>query len=314
MTFVLIGLGLVLLLAGGEALVRGSVALAVRLGVSPLVIGLTLVGFGTSMPELVTSIQAGLAGSPGIALGNIVGSNIANILLIIGISALLMPITVRRDTLGRDGVLMIGATLLFAAFCYTGSLGMAAGAVLLLALAGYLALVWHQERNVLPDTILAEADSEMAARTQVSLALNLALTLGGIAVLVAGARLLVTGSIDLARDFGISESVIGLTVVAIGTSLPELATSIVAALRRQADVAFGNIVGSNIFNVLGIGGVLALTAPVDVPADMLSLDIPILLLVSVLFIIFAWTGARIVRLEGTALLCGFAALQFLVWA
>ncbi|MCB1473325.1 MAG: calcium/sodium antiporter [Rhodobiaceae bacterium] len=312
MTFAMIVAGLLLLLAGGEALVRGAVALALRLGVSPLMIGLTVVGFGTSMPELVTSIQAGAVGSPGIAIGNIVGSNIANILLILGIAALLAPIAINRGALLRDGAFMIGSALLFAGLCYAGRLGAFAGVTLLASLAGYLLLLWRQERSK-PASELDTQVSEAVAITRGSLAYALALTLGGIAVLVLGARLLVFGSIDLARDLGISETVIGLTVVAIGTSLPELATSVVAAIRKQPDVAFGNIVGSNIFNVLGIAGVLALVTPVDVPAPMLATDIPIMLAVSAALVFVAWTGSRIVRLEGALLLAGFGAHQMLTW-
>ena len=183
---------------------------------------------------------------------------------------------------------------------------------LLASLAGYLLLLWRQERSK-PASELDTQVSEAVAITRGSLAYALALTLGGIAVLVLGARLLVFGSIDLARDLGISETVIGLTVVAIGTSLPELATSVVAAIRKQPDVAFGNIVGSNIFNVLGIAGVLALVTPVDVPAPMLATDIPIMLAVSAALVFVAWTGSRIVRLEGALLLAGFGAHQMLTW-
>ncbi|MFN0264893.1 calcium/sodium antiporter [Tepidamorphus sp. 3E244] len=307
MTILLLAAGLLLLLAGGEALVRGAVSLAVRLNVSPLVIGLTLVGFGTSMPELFTSVQAALAGSPAIAVGNIVGSNIANVLLILGIATLLMPIAVERRALMRDGALLIGATLLFAALCFSGSLGRGAGIALLAGLVLYLGILWHQERGT-----PAQAPQQAAPSTTSPLA-ALLIAAAGLAMIVFGARFLIDGAVMLARAYDISEAVIGLTVVAIGTSLPELATSIVAALRRQPDVAFGNIIGSNIFNLLGIGGVTALIHPLEIPDAMRSVDIPVMVLVTLALLVVAWTGLRIVRVEGALLLAGFAAHQALLW-
>ncbi|MCB1478823.1 MAG: calcium/sodium antiporter [Rhodobiaceae bacterium] len=308
MTFAMIIAGLAFLLAGGEALVHGSVAVATRLGISPLMIGLTLVGFGTSAPELFTSVQAALAGSSGIAVGNIVGSNIANILLILGLVALFMPIATQRTALIRDGALLVGSALLFSALCYAGQLGIMAGTVLLAGLAGYLLLLWTQERHK-PET----SQPETAAPSQDALLPSVAFTIGGIALVMLGARFLVSGAIDLARIWGTPESVIGLTIVAIGTSLPELATSIVAAIRKQPDVAFGNVVGSNIFNVLAIGGTTALVTPLTVPPDMLTFDIPIMIAVSFALVIVAWTGSRIVRLEGAFLLAGFGIHQLLLW-
>ncbi|MCC0049123.1 MAG: calcium/sodium antiporter [Rhodobiaceae bacterium] len=308
MTFAMIVAGLAFLLGGGEALVRGSVSLATRLGVSPLMIGLTLVGFGTSAPELFTSVQAALAGSPAIAVGNIVGSNIANILLILGLAAIFMPIATQRSALMRDGTLLAGSTLLFSALCYAGQLGAMAGTVLLAGLAGYLLLLWTQERHK-PDN----TSSEMTPPPQDALLPALAFSIGGIVLIMLGARFLVSGAIDLARIWSISESVIGLTIVAIGTSLPELATSIVAAIRKQPDVAFGNVIGSNIFNVLAIGGTTALVTPLTIPPEMLAFDIPVMIAVSLALIFVAWTGSRIVRIEGAFLLAGFGIHQWLLW-
>jgi cation:H+ antiporter len=314
--------GLVLLVLGGELLVRGSVNVASRLGVSPLVIGLTLVGFGTSTPELVTSVQAALAGAPGIAYGNIVGSNIANILLILGVSTIILPIAVESRTLKRDGLVMIGVALVFAAVAATMPAGRLVGAVFVVALCLYIYTAFRQEsastgdHGAVYDKSLAaqEADAGLvpAARTG-SVVLPLLMAVGGLVVVVLGGNLLVTGAVNLARSFGISETVIGLTIVAVGTSMPELVTSVMAALRRQTDVAFGNIVGSNIYNILGIGGATALMSPTMVPQEIVSFDNLVMIGVSLLVVLFAWTGRRISRPEGGILLAGYVGYVWLIW-
>lgn len=301
-TALLIGCGLVLLFAGGEALVRGAVLVAARARVSSLMIGLTVVGFGTSTPELATSLQSALAGSPGIALGNIVGSNIANVLLILGISALILPIPCPLPRVMSDGALMLGASLALAGLSLGGVLGRLDGVLLVLCLAGYLWLMWRQEKAG------PEVEAYQTARSGWKFILyEFALVIGGIAAIVAGGRLLVTGAIDLAASAGVSETMIGLTIVAVGTSLPELATSIVAAYKRQPEICYGNIVGSNIFNVFGIAGVTALTVPVPVPAEILSFDIPVMIGVCLIMSVFAATGARLTRGEGAALLACYGA-------
>ena len=315
--------GLILLVVGGELLVRGSVNVASRLGVSPLVIGLTLVGFGTSTPELVTSVQAALAGAPGIAYGNIVGSNIANILLILGVATIILPITVESSTLKRDGLLMIGVAVVFAAMAATMPAGRIVGAVFLAALAAYIYTAFRQEsrsssdHGAVYDKSLAAQEADPAlvpARTSAgSLVVPLLTAVAGLAIVVLGGKFLVDGAVDLARSFGISETVIGLTIVAIGTSMPELVTSVMAALRKHTDVAFGNIVGSNIYNILGIGGATALMAPSDVPPEIVSFDSLVMIAVSVLVILFAWTGRRISRWEGGVLLCGYVGYVWLIW-
>lgn len=310
-TFLLLLGGLVLLLLAGELLVRGSVRVALRLGVSPLMIGLTVVGFGTSMPELVTSLQAALAGAPGIAIGNIVGSNIANILLILGIAALVSPIPCPVRSVVRDGGLMLAAALALLAMTASGTLGRLDGALLILGLAGYLTLVWSQERRH-PAVGAPDAAAVTPKPGRLAISREIGLVLAGLAGLVAGGRLLVDGAVSLAETAGVSDAVIGLTVVAVGTSLPELATSFVAALRRQSDIAYGNIVGSNIFNVLGIAGVTALTQPIAVPAAIISFDIPVMIGVTVLMTVFAVTGTRFSRAEGALLLCGYAAYLVIV--
>jgi cation:H+ antiporter len=323
--------GLVLLIVGGDLLVRGAVQVASRLGVSPLVIGLTLVGFGTSTPELVTSVQAALIGAPGIAFGNIVGSNIANILLIVGASAILCPIAVTSAALKRDGVFMIAVAVTFAALAAMLPMMRLTGAVFVLALAGYIYLAFRQERQATSgqhgaiydkgaalqaaDPGLAPAPDApaMEAPEKTSILVPVLITIAGLAMVIGGGTLLVSGAVTLARAFGISETVIGLTIVAIGTSLPELVTSVMAASRRQGDVAFGNIVGSNIYNILGIGGATALIAPSPVPAEIVSFDNLVMLAASVLLVILAWTGLKIDRREGVALLAGYLFYVYWIW-
>jgi len=316
--------GLVLLVAGGELLVRGAVNVATRLGVSPLVIGLTLVGFGTSTPELVTSVQAALSDAPGIAYGNIVGSNIANILLILGIAALLAPIAIASKALRRDGAVMLAVAIMFAAVAALMPLERAIGVVFVAALGLYVWLAFRQERvatsaehGAVYDKSLAlqEADPALSPASQESPALTVSLlvALGGLVLVVVGGRFLVDGAVSLARGFGISETVIGLTIVAVGTSMPELVTSIVAGLKRQGDVAFGNIVGSNIYNILGIGGFTALIAPGAVPAEIVSFDNLVMIGVSAVLLLVAWTGLRISRIEGLVLLAGYGAYVYIIW-
>ena len=305
--------GLVLLVVGGELLVRGAVKAAERMGISPLVIGLTLVGFGTSMPELVTSVQAGLNGSPGIAFGNIVGSNIANMLLIAGASALICPIVVARSALRRDAAVMLAATVAFALLAALVPMGRILGAGLIALLVGYIWYVIQQEKaaadgGALHDKslALAEADPGIAPpHAGQGLIVPLLTALAGLALVVAGGSFLVNGAVALARGFGISETVIGLTIVAVGTSMPELVTSVIAALKRQGDVAFGNVVGSNIYNLLGIGGTTALIAPSNVPEEIARFDAPLMVAVSLLLLLFAATGLRIARREGAVLIAGY---------
>jgi cation:H+ antiporter len=289
-----IAMGLVLLMSGGELLVRGSVGLARRFGVSPLLIGLTLVGFGTSTPELITSLQAALVGSPGIAVGNVVGSNIANILLILGLAAAIAPIACQPAAFYRDGSALAVATLACTAVALGGTLGRAAGAAFVVLLVAYVVFTYRRERHA-PDAAAAmhihEADLAEPAPKAPLLALVFAL--GGIALTIFGARLLVAGAIELAAGAGVSEAVIGLTVVAVGTSLPELATSITATLRRQSDIAVGNIVGSNIYNILGILGVTAVVQPLSMPPEILSLDLWVMVGVTALLILFVVTGWRL---------------------
>ncbi len=302
--FLLIAAGLAALVFGGDLLVRGAVDLARRLGVSPLIIGLTLVGFGTSTPELVTSLQAAFVGSPGIAIGNVVGSNIANILLILGLAALIAPMAVGRTAFMRDGlVLAVSAFLCMGAVLY-GALSPLIGLVFVTGLIAYVAFAIFQERR---QTAAAGPVPDDAGPLKGSVWKDVAFILSGLVLTIFGARWLVGGAIDIAASLGVSETIVGLTVVAVGTSLPELVTSFAAARRGQSDIAFGNIVGSNIFNVLFILGVTALVHPIEVPPSIAAFDIWVMLAATALLILFACTRWRITRIEGGLLFAGYIA-------
>ncbi len=317
--------GFILLVAGGDFLVQGAVQVASRFGVSPLVIGLTLVGFGTSTPELVTSVQAALIGAPGIAYGNIVGSNIANMLLILGVSAMLYPIAIGSAALRRDGGVMIAVAAVFAIVAATMPMERWIGATFILVLCAYIYVAFRQERQSSspPDhgdrhdqglaPRAADPGTTLATAPPDPILWPLLITIGGLALVILGGYLLVAGAVTLAQSFGISETVIGLTIVAVGTSLPELVTSILAAIRKQTDVAFGNIVGSNIYNILFIGGATALIAPGDVPSDIARFDSVVMVGVSLVLVFFAWTRLRIARWEGLALLAAYMGYVFVLW-
>ncbi|MEQ9247819.1 MAG: calcium/sodium antiporter [Nitratireductor sp.] len=318
--------GLVLLIVGGELLVRGAVQVAESFGVSPLVIGLTLVGFGTSTPELVTSVQAALSDAPGIAYGNIVGSNIANILLIVGVATLICPITIASSALKRDGAVMLAVAITFSGVAYISELGHVVGLVFVIALIAYVYTAFRQERTTASSQnghgavydksiALQETDAGLSpsASPRASLLIPSLITIAGLALVIVGGRFFVEGSVSLARGFGISETVIGLTIVAVGTSMPEFVTSVVAGIKRQGDVAFGNIVGSNIYNILGIGGATALIAPGEVPSTIVTFDNLVMIGVTALLVFFAWTGLRIARWEGGVLLTGYVAYVYAIW-
>ena len=301
--YLYIFLGLLGLFFGGEALVRGSVGIARRLSISPLLIGLTVVGFGTSTPELLVSVDAAWRGVPDIALGNVIGSNIANILLIVGLSAIVWPIKVMGDTLRRDTAVMMAAGLALVPLFMMGQIGRISGVLLVAGLATYLFLAYRQAG--------ADATDEDDQPAPASVILSGLWVVGGLIALMVGARLLVDGAVSIARGYGISEAFIGLTIVAVGTSLPELATSLIAALRRQSEIAIGNIVGSNIFNLLGILGLTAVIAPVPVAPRFLSFDLPILIAVSLVLTLLLLTRPVIGRGVGIAMLLAYVAY---VWS
>ncbi|WP_412550453.1 calcium/sodium antiporter [Shimia sp. MIT910701] len=304
---IMIAIGLTGLFVGGEMLVRGAVTIAKAYGLPPMVIGLTLVGFGTSTPELVTSVQAALSGSAGIAIGNVVGSNIGNILLILGVSAMLLPLAVARDALRRDGSVMIAATLALLGVVLFGEITRWIGVGFVTALAAYLFVVFRSvsKTKETSDAVVYEKEAAAIPGPDLGLSAAIGVAVVGLIATIIGARLLVDGAISVAEFAGISETVIGLTVVAIGTSMPELVTAVIAVRKGQGDVAIGNVIGSNLFNVMGIVGVTALIHPVTVPVEIATFDIWVLLGASVLLIGFARTGWTISRLEGGAFLVAY---------
>ncbi len=303
-------LGLVLLIAGGEALVRGASTLAARLGIAPLVVGLVIVSAATSAPELSVTVGAVLAGDPSLAVGNVVGSNIANVLLILGISALVLPLIVKKQLVRFDLPVMVGISILFLALVLDGEITQLDGAILFLAAAVHVgASFWFSKRDPeLAATVdVPAAPSKLSPLAQTLVAVVFVLV--GIGLLVLGANFLVTGASNIAAGFGVSSLVIGLTVVAIGTSLPELATSIVAVRRGERDIAVGNIVGSNIFNIGVVLGVPAMIFPAGIPVApaAIALDIPLALAAAIALVPIAFTGFAIARWEGGVFLALYVA-------
>ena len=297
--------GFVVLGVAGEALLRGAVTVAARLNVSPLIIGLTIIAFGTSAPELTVSLNAALNGQPDISIGNVVGSNIANILLVLGLMAVVSPFVVSQGTLTRDGGFMLGVSLFLAVCGLLGGISFAIGGALLAVLIGFTAYLYTSARTG-SDTAEAEAGVD---ENQVpgGLAVAVPVLLVGLTGIVWGAELMVDGAVGLARLWGLSEAVIALSLVAIGTSLPELAVSMVAALRGHAALAVGNIIGSNISNILLILGGTALVAPLPISADMAVRDIPIMCAVAGLGLWFMASGRRMTRGEGAFCLALYGA-------
>lgn len=295
--------GLVLLALGAEGLVRGSSSIALRMGVTPLVIGLTVVAFGTGSPEMIVSLQAALSGNSDLALGNIVGSNISNIALILGLAALVRPLQVRSALLQREVPVMIAVTLLLAVMLHDGMLGRFEGAVLAFSAVAYTLATYRAARRDRSADLAAQFSHELR-RADTSTARSSVLVAGGFAGLLVGAHLLVHGAVVIAQAMGMSQLVIGLTVVAIGTSLPELATSVVAAHRNDADVALGNVLGSNIFNILLILGVVAMIKPVSA-AGLRPLDLGVLIGSAIAIYPLMWRGRIVNRWEGALLLAGY---------
>ena len=295
--------GLVLLALGAEGLVRGASSMALRMGITPLVVGLTIVAFGTGSPEMIVSLQAALAGSSDLALGNIVGSNIANIALILGLAALARPLHVRSALLLREAPIMIGVTFLLVALLSDGELGRIDGAILAIGAVAYTIGTYLASRRDRNAEVAAEFAQEMP-KPQANTARSIALVFSGFLGLLAGAHVLVNGAVVIAQTLGMSEVVIGLTVIAIGTSLPELATSFVAALRNDADVAFGNVLGSNILNILLILGIVALIQPIST-TGLRTMDLIALVGSAVLLYPLIWRGRILSRWEGGLLLAGY---------
>ncbi len=298
--------GFVLLLLGGEFLVRGAAGLAERLGISPLVIGIVVVGFGTSAPELVTSVQAALNGAPGLAIGNIVGSNIANILLILGAGALIYPMACARHSLLRDGGLVVGTAFLLAAAGLAGGLTRAAGIAFIAGLVFYMWFLISRERSksAVAAALVSDTDGQPSGDWAANWLCAAFTTIGTIGI-VYGGKLLVEGGIELARIWQVSEEIIGLTILAIGTSLPELATTVVAALRRHPEIALGNVLGSNVYNVLGIGGATATISPFAISPQIMGADIPLMIALSIGMVLIGIFRNGLSRLTGAVFLGGY---------
>lgn len=308
---VFIILGLVLLVGGGELLIRGASGVALLLRLTPTVIGLTVVAAGTSMPELVVSTRAALGGSSGLAAGNIVGSNIFNVAFILGVTALFRPLTIHGNTVRLEWPVMMLAAFQFHLLARDGTVDRVEGSFFAVAATAFVAYsVWiaRKEMTSVETAEFGELSTASLGKTGATATLlNVGAVLLGIAVLGGGAEMLVRGATSIARNVGVSETIIGLTIVAAGTSLPELATSLVAASRGRADMAVANVVGSNIFNVLIIGGVTALIQPLPVPAAILERDNWWMLGVSALLFPLMWSGMRINRAEGGVLLAAYLA-------
>ncbi len=313
MTLLLFFLGLVALILGAELLVRGASSLALSFGISPLVVGLTVVAFGTSSPELAVSVQSAWSGQVDIALGNVVGSNLFNVLVILGLSAVITPLVVNQQLIRQEVPVMIGVSLLLWALAADGGINRWEGVLLVALLIGYTFLVIRQSRRETA-AVRAEYDDAFDGQPQGWMShwgVQVLLILVGLALLVQGSNWLVEAAVSFAKYLGVSELIIGLTIVAAGTSLPEVATSVMAALRGERDIAVGNVVGSNIFNILAVLGVSASVAPADLPVApaMLAFDLPIMVAVAVAVACLPvfFTGNLVARWEGVLFLALYAA-------
>lgn len=300
--------GLALLVAGAEMLVRGASRLAAAAGISPLVIGLTVVAFGTSAPEAAVTVQAALAGQADVAVGNIVGSNIFNVLFILGLAALLAPLVVAQQLVRLDVPIMLGVSILVLAMALDGEIGRFDGLLLAGGIVGYTVFAVRASRRESAAVAAEYAREYGTAPGTRRWLVDLGTVVLGLGLLVLGARWLVDSAVALARAVGVSELVVGLTIVAAGTSLPEVATSVIASLRGERDIAVGNVVGSNIFNVLGILGVASVLAPAGVPIApaVLRFDLPVMLAVAAACLPIFFTGHRIDRWEGGLFLAYYA--------
>jgi cation:H+ antiporter len=302
--------GFVLLLFGAEFLVRGAVSLARKLNVTPMIIGMTIVAYGTTAPELVVSLQAAVEGAPGISVGNVVGSNICNILLILGVSSVIFPIVVKPKALYRDAAMMMGSALLFTALALSGTIERWQGALMVLILVVFSLYAFSTERRQglandpgdMPEELTAEFDDAPQATWLAILSV-----VGGILAVVTGAKLLVAAAVVTAQHLGVSEAVIGLTIVAVGTSLPELATAVVAAYKRHSDVAVGNILGAGMYNLLAIMGLVGAVSPIPVPQQILAFDIWLMLAVTTVLLFFLLVRSGLSRMVGGIFVCGFIA-------
>lgn len=304
--------GLVLLFLGGEFLVRGASSLAIRLGLSPLVAGLTVVAFGTSTPELFASLHAAMEGQGDIAVGNVIGSNIFNVAGILGLTALIFPLRAGAQILRFDIPVMIAVSLVPLWILHDGYIGRMEGGILFALIIAYtIAVVRKAKTSPESPEVLAEYQAGVGKPAR-SVVLDVVLIAAGLGLLIGGSHFLIDGSVSIARGFGVSEAIIGLTIVAAGTSTPELASSLVAAFRKQPDIALGNIVGSNIFNILAILGITGLAHPIY-SAGVGTRDIAVMILLGVALLPMVRSGGKLDRTEGVCLLAGYGVYLFFLW-
>ncbi|MBK7632532.1 MAG: calcium/sodium antiporter [Ignavibacteriales bacterium] len=299
--------GLILLFIGAEGLIRGSSNLAIKIGITPLVVGLTIVALGTSAPELVVSLKAALMGNSSISLGNVVGSNIANITLILGVAALVRPIKINAVIIKREIPILLFISILFLLFLWDGQLGFIDGLIFIVGLILYSAtnvVLSRKEKN-----ILVKKEFEKGLASKLGIPISLTLMIGGLALLILGANLFVQSAVAIAKLFNVSDAIIGLTIVAVGTSLPELATSIVASYKNQSDLILGNVIGSNIMNILGILGITALIIPIS-SVGITNVDLGVMLFTAIILLPLVKRGFIINRVEGAFLLFGYASYMY----
>ena len=312
MTALIFALGLVTLVLGAQVLIRGASKLALSFGISPLVLGLTIVAFGTSAPELAVSVRSTWGGQVDIALGNVVGSNIFNVLFILGVSAIIAPLVVAPQLIRQEVPVMVGASLLLLALALDGGISRLDGALMLGLFVAYTVFLIRQSRNEtqsIKEEYAAEFGQPQESGWDRHWAMQIVLIVAGLGLLVLGAHWLVDAAVSFARTMGLSEMVIGLTIVAAGTSLPEVATSVVATLRGERDIAVGNVIGSNTFNILGVLGVSGLVAPTALPVApaMLSFDLLVMLAVAFACLPIFFSGYAINRWEGALFLFYYVA-------
>ncbi len=314
MTWLLLFAGLVLLVIGADLLVKGAARLATSFGVPALVVGLTVVAFGTSAPELAVSVKAAYSGQAELAVANVVGSNILNVLLILGMSALISPLIISKQLIRQDVPIMIAISVIAVIMTGNGSIGKFEAAILAAGLISYTVFLFIQGRRNGTENNIGDVDELLAEKAPVWQ--NILLVVGGLILLVLGARWLVESAVELATAWGVNEAVIGLTIVAAGTSLPEAVTSVVASIRGERDIAVGNVVGSNIFNILCVLGISGLVSPVPLLAgeQLASLDVPVMLGVSVLCLPLFFTGATLNRVEGALFLTLYVAYVWMLIA
>jgi cation:H+ antiporter len=301
--------GLVLLVWGAELLVRGASRIATAVGISPLVVGLTVVAFGTSSPELAVSVMSAFKGQADLALGNVVGSNIFNVLFILGISAMIVPLIVAQQLVRFDVPVMIGVSILTILLAFDGNIGRLDGILLFAGGVAYTVFLIRQSRKETNAAVKAEYDQEFSEPNPGARWKNILLVVIGLAALILGSKWLVSSAISIAQHFGVSEMVIGLTIVAAGTSMPEVATSVVAAIRGERDIAVGNVVGSNIFNILCVLGLSSIIAPagIEVSAVAIRFDIPVMIAIAVACLPVFFTGYVISRWNGIIFLAFYLA-------